>query len=513
MCKEISMRRWFAAIVSVLIIAFLSGFVYSGSKHETEDRNGVITLDSSARFHKDERAPVYFFHDLHTDAVNPVNGNCTTCHMKKNGKMVFRFIESESGSWEDQMNGYHDKCIGCHSKTIATGKKGGPVICSGCHRDDVQYGTSGFSARLDKSLHQRHTIAMNRKCESCHHVYDDVTKKTVYQKGREGSCAYCHPTVDNRKDMTLQKASHGQCITCHMSKAEIGQSAGPVRCEGCHDASLRQTYAKVTETERLNMGQKNLMMLDAFDKQPMESTPNRMDFVPFSHLNHEKANESCRVCHHKALKSCTQCHTQRGSEKGGGVNLETAMHKPGTERSCLGCHKEKQAAKDCAGCHAFDVAKAGDKKQCVACHAARELGADQETQARDLIQSKTAQKEIVADSEIPETLVLNKLEKIYEPVNFPHRKIVKALAGKLNDSTMALYFHQGKYSLCMGCHHNTPDTGTPTACSSCHSIEDTSHAAAKPGLMGAYHIQCMECHARMKIRQPESCTQCHKEKR
>lgn len=507
------MRRWFAAIVSFIIIAFLSGLLYSETLHDTEERNDVISIDSSSQYNKNERAPVYFFHDLHTDAVMLNKGTCNTCHSKKDGKMDFQFIDKDKGSWEAHMNAYHDKCIGCHSKTISSGHVGGPVICSGCHREGYRVENNDFSARLDKSLHQRHTLAMNRKCETCHHVYDEITQKTVYKKGREGSCTYCHPEMDNGKDMTLQKASHGQCIVCHQTRSESGKTAGPLRCEGCHDPSIRHTYDKLSSIERLAMGQKDAVMLDPFEKQPDEMTQNRMKFVPFDHMNHEKSNESCSVCHHKDLKACSHCHTLGSSEKGGGVNLETAMHGKKTTRSCIGCHKEKQQAAQCAGCHAFDVTKDGDDRQCLACHLAKEMDEDQEKQARDLIESKTIETERIADSEIPETLVLRKLEKIYEPVTFPHRKIVSSLAGKIKDNQMAQYFHQGKYALCMGCHHNTPVTGTPTACSSCHAMDDTSHAASKPGLVGAYHIQCMECHARMNIRQPESCTQCHKEKK
>ena len=34
----------------------------------------------------------------------------------------------------------------------------------------------------------------------------------------------------------------------------------------------------------------------------------------------------------------------------------------------------------------------------------------------------------------------------------------------------------------------------------------------KPGLMGAYHLQCMGCHKEMGMEKPVSCTDCHKEK-
>jgi hypothetical protein len=125
---------------------------------------------------------------------------------------------------------------------------------------------------------------------------------------------------------------------------------------------------------------------------------------------------------------------------------------------------------------------------------------------------KTDKKPPVDVATIPETLTLDKLEKRYKPVIFPHRKIVKALADKAAGSRMAGYFHEDKNTLCLSCHHNAPATATPVPCSRCHLASDTNETLNRPGLSGAYHIQCMECHARMNIRQPESCTQCHQEK-
>ncbi|MBU1170514.1 MAG: hypothetical protein KKD44_13205 [Proteobacteria bacterium] len=508
------MTRWIASISSVLIIIIYSGVVYSDIVTSTvapEKRSDVIHIDSSNLSKKNERPPVRFPHDLHTDALAEKNEGCAACHSDMVKTRSFEFIKGDKVGYDNRMNGYHDRCIGCHTSSIASGEMGGPVICSGCHREQYTMERAVGSARFDTSLHQRHNDALNKSCESCHHVYDTLNKKTVYEKGKEGSCSYCHPEKENGKDMSLEKASHQQCVTCHETRKESGKTAGPVRCEGCHDPLKRLSYKKAEKIQRLPMGQKDFLMLQTKESQE-DTTKNRMAFVPFDHKRHEEKNESCQICHHKALTGCTQCHTLTGSEKGGFNNLEKIMHDSTSTRSCTGCHKVERKAAECSGCHTFESDRAEDNKGCIQCHLTLTLSEDQQKQAQDLIE-QNIQENIHDDfSKVPEKLVLNKMEKTYQPVVFPHRKIVQTLSDKIKNNRMAQYFHQDKNTLCMGCHHKTPSTDTPTACSSCHTAVKMDSDTFKPGLLGAYHIQCMECHARMGIRQPESCTQCHKEK-
>lgn len=520
------MVRWCAVLVVMgVVIAFCTAGSYGNKRNENrvqEFRTDIVYVDSANSSDRKERPAVLFYHDLHTDAMDGKKDGCKTCHKSisgKGGKEAFHFIPIEKASKDERMKAYHQRCIGCHTTNLSSGKDAGPVICSGCHVEKPKVKSSSVSARFDKSLHQRHLNGLDKSCQSCHHEYNAKDKKLFYKKGQEGSCSYCHPVnlskkVENDKtsSLNLKQSSHLQCVVCHEARKNSGKKAGPQRCEECHDNTARKSVAKAPVISRLNMGQKDFMMMKNEREHKPGVKKNRMDFVPFDHKNHEMKNESCRVCHHKALTSCVTCHTAEGSAKGGNINLEKVMHLPKSERSCSGCHEMKRKTADCSGCHSFDVNWVKDeRKSCVQCHVVSKLNPDESTQASSLIYSRIKEKQMYDGSKIPDRIVINKLEKKYKPVVFPHRKIVNTLYSKINTNRMAQYFHHDKASLCMGCHHNSPATANPTACSNCHNTVGKD-SDRKPGLLGAYHIQCMECHAKMNIRQPESCTACHKEK-
>lgn len=526
------MVRWSSVliVVGIVIVVFTSGG--HGSKKNgnrvQELRTDIVLVDSANRSEKKERPPVSFYHDLHTDALSGNKEGCGTCHTsfssqpnksepdKKSATESFRFIPPGKDSKDERMKSYHQRCIGCHTDYLSKNKEAGPVICSGCHVEKNKASSSAVSARFDKSLHQRHINGLGKSCQACHHLYDSKTKKLFYKKGREGSCSYCHsenPSDLKTAELGFKDASHLQCVVCHETRLKTGKKAGPVRCEECHDRTARQAVSKVRNIERLAMGQRDFTMMKNEKIHQPGIRKNRMDYVPFDHKNHEMKMESCRVCHHKSLESCVVCHTAQGSPKGGNVNLETVMHQSKSQRSCSGCHEMKRKTSDCSGCHSFDVNWVKDeRKNCVQCHVAPQLKGDEQSQASEIIQAKIKANQICSDLKIPERIVINKLEKNYQPVVFPHKKIVNALCNKINKNRMSQYFHHEKSTLCMGCHHNSPATANPTACSNCHNKTDKT-MGRKPGLLGAYHIQCMECHSEMGIRQPESCTACHQEKK
>ena len=522
------MVRWCAAMIAVgVLLSLCAGGVYGFKVFDgvvSQSRTDIVNMDSSSPSEPGQRPDVLFYHDLHTDSLlesNEKKEGCKLCHTSIKGKDAFRFIPVEKKSKDQRMTAYHERCIGCHSSYVSKKKDAGPMICSGCHVEKPAVKRSAVSARFDKSLHQRHSDSLNKSCESCHHLYNPVTKKRYYKKGKEGSCSYCHadksgsaPQDGMKSDLDFKQASHLQCITCHETRYEAGKKAGPRRCEDCHDPNMRKTISKAPRVSRLDMGQKDFMMLKNEKEPGPGARKNRMNFVPFDHKNHEMNNESCRVCHHKSLTACVECHTVEGSAKGGHVILEKVMHQPDSERSCSGCHEIRRKKPECSGCHSFDVNWVKDeRKHCVQCHAVPELKKDQAAQASAMIESRIKGKPSVDISKIPENIVINKLEKNYQPVQFPHRKIVNTLYSKISKNSMAQYFHHEKATLCMGCHHNSPATDTPTACRNCHNPVEKEAGLRKPGLLGAYHIQCMECHAQMNIRQPESCTACHKEKK
>ncbi len=83
----------------------------------------------------------------------------------------------------------------------------------------------------------------------------------------------------------------------------------------------------------------------------------------------------------------------------------------------------------------------------------------------------------------PVDVVLNRVEgspDVYEPVQFAHRAHAKM-------SEMS--------GGCARCHHYNL-TGAVLACRTCHAVNGQSKSAdlSKPGLKGAYHRQCVNCH-------------------
>jgi hypothetical protein len=119
--------------------------------------------------------------------------------------------------------------------------------------------------------------------------------------------------------------------------------------------------------------------------------------------------------------------------------------------------------------------------------------------------------------DIPDVVMLDQLSKtenLYEPVPFDH----KAHAGMAQIA--------GK---CQTCHHRTPENGATRAgagagatrvagergqeqaakhpaCRTCHEPHRTD--LRQPGLKGAYHRQCLNCHREWAL--ANNCTVCHK---
>ncbi|RLB04706.1 MAG: hypothetical protein DRG50_08435 [Deltaproteobacteria bacterium] len=98
--------------------------------------------------------------------------------------------------------------------------------------------------------------------------------------------------------------------------------------------------------------------------------------------------------------------------------------------------------------------------------------------------------------DIPETIVLESLTNIYEPVEFSHGE------------------HVDIADECAACHHHSEE-GTPS-CKKCHepiTIYRYKGAQRKTGLglKGAYHGLCMGCHKESESG-PLGCTDCHTKK-
>ena len=513
-------------LIAVMVAVLLAGAgvrALEGSTGENpQPAADVIVISGMKAFGRLERPPVVYRHDRHTEALSKQGKDCTVCHLKDDKKRVTpKFKRLEDADRDSTMRIYHDNCITCHSDTLARNEKAGPLTCGECHAKSPSAVSSWQPIGMDKSLHYRHVKAQKDKCSQCHHQYDEQNKKLIYVEGTEGSCRYCHKEEREENRIPLREASHLGCIACHQETLARKATAGPVDCSGCHDAERQLEIAEVDNVPRIKRGQPDAVFVKTAAKSnPAPQDAPRAKAVPFDHKAHETYNDTCRVCHHGSLSACAECHTVGGAKEGKFVNLEQAMHRLGADASCLGCHTSAQEDKSCAGCH--DFIRKGLKKDtaaCLTCHMADAPPAGgitgqpaESAAAAALLASRVPLRETYPDADIPEKVIINKLEKTYQPVEMPHRKIVRALAKGIGDSRLAAYYHMDQGTLCQGCHHNSPPAKKPPQCASCHGRPFEAGKPHTPGLLGAYHIQCMGCHQAMEIEKPAGCTECHKEK-
>jgi hypothetical protein len=117
------------------------------------------------------------------------------------------------------------------------------------------------------------------------------------------------------------------------------------------------------------------------------------------------------------------------------------------------------------------------------------------------------------EEDLPDSVVISILSEKYEPAVFPHQRVLNRLMKEIGSSRIAVHFHGHEDVVCQGCHHNSPRGIKPPLCESCHGEPFNEAYLLRPGLMGAYHQQCIGCHQAMKIKQPFDCTLCHAEKK
>lgn len=91
----------------------------------------------------------------------------------------------------------------------------------------------------------------------------------------------------------------------------------------------------------------------------------------------------------------------------------------------------------------------------------------------------------------PDVVTLGALAQSYLPVTFSHGAHVR-----LSES-------------CTTCHHHSVGKNGTPLCRSCHTQPFQDHA--RPGLKGAYHRQCMNCH-QATGNGPLTCDGCHLKK-
>ena len=517
MNKGSSLLRWGGLLTAVAaVLVFGAHELAALTDKDPVQRPDVIKIEVMKKFVDLERPVVTFFHDKHTTAVQAMGKDCTACHEQKDGKLVLMYKRDADVSGQAVMDTYHDNCIACHKAATDQKLASGPVTCNGCHDRKKLTVSSRAPVGLDKALHFKHDKAFSGKCEKCHHAYDEKKKQLYYAKGQEGSCRYCHGEKDVDNKVSFRTAAHLDCVGCHVKLTGRQKDAGPIQCAGCHDADAQALQKVAGDIPRMKRNQPDTTLVK-------KEKAGQMNRVAFAHQAHEGYADNCRVCHHKEMTACNDCHTVAGKKQGGFITLETAMHKINSDTSCFGCHTTQQKKKACAGCHAqMETRKRKDSTTCLSCHTtppgqiAADAGADERAAIAAIeLQGRRLESPRYKDTEIPEEVEIKQIVDKYEAVKFPHRKIVNALMGKMQGNKLAGYFHSQPGTMCQGCQRNSPAAAKPPTCASCHMTPLDQKELHRPGLMAAYHRQCMGCHTQMGIEKPSNvdCTGCHLERK
>ncbi len=506
--------RWVGILCVSMAVAGFGLNALGGGKQEqlaSKTRMGadLVSIDTLKKFGALEYPVVRFEHDKHTKAVE---GKCESCHTVTGNTVTAKFKRQEDTTAAEIKAVYHDNCITCHTETAAAGKKSGPGSeqCRTCHAGPAESSRTLIS--FDKSLHYRHSSS----------------KMVPPASGQKENCSKCHAQdkaeLRNLSFAENKDQAHEKCLSCHQEIKKANQATGPLECAGCHDATVRAGFKKLTDIPRLEAGQTDFMLLAAPTAPSAE--PKLLNAVAFNHKAHEEKADNCAVCHHaassKGVAACSTCHTPLGKEEGGFVTTEQAMHRVTAQSSCVGCHAKAQTKPQCAGCHTF-MGNTGTKtdSSCAKCHVAI-------TAKPEILTDKTAKAETAAViagmrskvdaalklDEIPETVEINVLANEFQASKFPHRKIVAKLMDGMKDDSMAASFHSSPNAVCSGCHHNSPASANPPKCVSCHGKNGDEKDGVKPALKAAYHQQCMGCHREMGVQKPAdtACIECHAKK-
>jgi hypothetical protein len=510
---------WLTAVI-VLGAVWAAYAVTAPAVPSGSQRADLIVIDGLKAFGPLERPAVPFYHDKHTEAMAKLGKDCLACHQEIKDRLIPKFERVEDADKQTVMDIYHDKCITCHKETKTADNPSGPVTCGQCHVKEGAPPSSWQPIGLDKSLHYRHVKANDKKCETCHHAYNEKTKALFYDKGKEGACLYCHKDKTEENRISNRLASHQACLACHRKLTANNKDGGPVQCAGCHDPLQQAMIEKLDDIPRMERGQPDALLVKLYaDEQRPDNPSVRMNAVPFDHKAHEGYNDSCRVCHHAELTACASCHTIDGATEGKQVKLAQAMHQRNADASCVGCHNQEKEKPTCAGCHSSipQSRSLAAEDSCKSCHLAplkdnrMPTGDAAAAMAAELLAARPSATGTLSVDQIPETVKIRKLSREYEPADFPHRRIVLKLAELVRDSKLAEQFHGDVTTLCQGCHHNSPASVKPPQCASCHGKTSEALNLTRPGLMAAYHQQCIQCHDKMGLEKPATreCTSCH----
>lgn len=515
----------------------------------TEERQFLVSIPPALEPLK--RAPVMFRHDMHTAALK--TEGCAACHPVVAGRVEFSFPKVRNEKSRSKLtDSYHDACINCHAARSKERKPAGPETCGKCHieqkvRQQKDYlpivpddkgslrdayhtdctachlkpgKTSKETPSLDwKSfhvqakrqieqelpevvydyvLHDKHSRALEAKCELCHYIAPALKEKLAAE-GRKPSSQDWLREEEPGRSWKQKESAHIRCINCHLALAAEKKKCGPVDCKDCH-AAHPPTAAELAAIQPPDYDKKERILIAA-EKAALPA-------VPFNHKAHIAASRSCADCHHKTLNACVTCHTIKGSKDGNFITLAEAYHRAGSTLSCIGCHDREKAKPDCAGCHSQWPGGLAET-DCDTCHTGKLESLDRTSRLPD---PATLFPEGTKDE-----FAISILGNEFEPSMVKHRDIARRLTDISNTNNLAAFFHRDETTICAGCHHLVPieKQKRVPACVSCHTSQNVP-TANSPTLLGAYHQQCLGCHKAMghpEEKMPQSCTGCHKEKK
>jgi len=116
----------------------------------------------------------------------------------------------------------------------------------------------------------------------------------------------------------------------------------------------------------------------------------------------------------------------------------------------------------------------------------------------------------------PETMTIGALANLYRPVPFSHVRHTKL--ARCKDCHHHTTGQQDMDPNCSRCHAYSPEASI-VACKDCHTQKQfypeqvtagdhrNLYHIDKPGLKGAYHLNCVPCHAKKNA--PSDCEGCH----
>jgi hypothetical protein len=324
--------------------------------------------------------------------------SCYYCHdfTKKKGPELTKILKIAQEKSLNLSQAFHGLCLNCHVELKKDGKKGGPIICSDCHKGEKRsledlskaprpergqkeiYWMEFPKASKMKAVVFNHRIHQftAQKCRDCHHERLEGCRNCHTLEGSpkgnfvnavtafhsvfsDRSCQGCH-----QKEINARK----ECLACHhLDKKETSRTevASETTCVKCHIGRARSDIKNLKPYSGEIKSQIEIEVLSKeFEKATMPHQKIVKSLVAKTSGNrlavyfHDKEETLCKGCHHKTnpegkIKGqevkCSSCH---------GISFD-ALHpeRPRLQAAyhgqCIKCHEylKIEKAMSCDSCH------------------------------------------------------------------------------------------------------------------------------------------------------------------